>query len=194
MASSVPTAVQLADASPVSDQPVEQSTDIRRRSADNAASIVQTFLLPNSHGKCQRCCCECLLIVGVMLPLLGPLLGFCVAVPYLDLQFEEGSVIQPDTPCYGPQPTVCGATSSFDYYFWNISNPMEVCSSLCTTDRLYRLVSASHYAGHVKMATYGLSGYSHGAVVIRSGESQISRNWTIQLRGMAAICLLSSSA
>lgn len=124
MASSVPTA--FADESLADDQPVQQSTSYTRSSRDHAAPIVQTFLLPNSHGKCERCCCECLLIVGVMLPLLGPLLGLCVAVPYLDIQFEEGSVIQPDTACYGPQPTVCDAKSSFDYYFWNITNPTEV--------------------------------------------------------------------
>lgn len=124
MASNIPVVFgEPSDAQQAHDQ---QWLPSRRGSADDAASIIQTFLLPNSHGKCRRFCCECLLIVGFMLPLLGPLLGLCVFVPYLDLQFEEGSVIQPDTPCYGPNATVCDTTFRFDYYFWNITNPIEV--------------------------------------------------------------------
>lgn len=134
MADNIPVLSQ--DTSAVQDiaaQSHDQHRDVLPRgSADDAVSIIQTFLLPESHGRCRRFCCECLLIVGFMLPLLGPLLGLCVFVPYLDLQFEEGSVIQLDTPCYGPDPTVCDTTFSFDYYFWNITNPVEVrsCTSL----------------------------------------------------------------
>jgi hypothetical protein len=115
------------DTSAIAEQSHDQHQQPPRRgSEDDAVSIIQTFLLPDSHGRCRRFCCECLLIVGFMLPLLGPLLGLCVFVPFLDLQFEEGSVIQLDTPCYGPDPTICDTTFSFDYYFWNITNPVEV--------------------------------------------------------------------
>ena len=70
-----------------------------------------------------------------MLPLLGPLLGLCVFVPYFDLLFEEGNVIQPNTPCFGPEPAICPVSFKFDYFFWNITNAEEVrcaCPSLCT--------------------------------------------------------------
>jgi hypothetical protein len=67
-----------------------------------------------------------MLIVGLVLPLLGPLLGFCVFVPYFDLQFGEGSIVQPNTPCYGPTPAVCGGSFSFDCYFYNLTNTEEV--------------------------------------------------------------------
>lgn len=92
---------------------------------EEPSPIIQTYLLPVSHGKCRRFCCECMLIVGFVLPLLGPLLGFCVFVPYFDLQFGENSIVQPNTPCYGPTPAVCGGSFSFDYYFWNITNSEE---------------------------------------------------------------------
>ena len=61
-----------------------------------------------------------------MLPLLGPLLGLCVFVPYFDLLFEEGNVIQPDTPCFGDEPTICPVSFQFDYFFWNITNAEQV--------------------------------------------------------------------
>lgn len=88
-------------------------------------TIIDLYMLPQVHGGCRRFCCECLLVVGLMLPLLGPLLGLCVFVPYFSLLFEEGTIIQPDSPCYGA-PTLCGSTFSYDYYFWNITNAEEV--------------------------------------------------------------------
>ena len=129
MASDIP--VALEDSSVAQGVGAEQTLDHHKQpstrgSADDAAPIIQTFLLPESHGRCRRFCCECLLIVGFILPLLGPLLGLCVFGPFLDLQFEEGSVIQLDTPCYGPNPTVCDTQFNFDYYFWNVTNPTQV--------------------------------------------------------------------
>lgn len=97
-----------------------------RRPVDSSTVIIDTYLLPSSHGRCRRFCCECCLIVGLMLPLLGPLLGLCVFVPYFDLLFEEGNVIQPDTPCFGPDPAICPASFKFDYFFWNITNAEQV--------------------------------------------------------------------
>ncbi len=61
-----------------------------------------------------------------MLPLLGPLLGLCVFVPYFDLTFEEGNVIQPNSPCFGPDPEICPTSFKFDYFFWNITNAEQV--------------------------------------------------------------------
>ncbi len=97
-----------------------------RRAPDSSSVIIDTYLLPNSHGTCRRFCCECCLTLGCMLPLLGPLLGLCVFVPYFDLIFEEGNVIQPNTPCFGPDPGICPASFKFDYFFWNITNAEQV--------------------------------------------------------------------
>ena len=94
---------------------------------DEPPPTIQTYLLPRTHGTCRRFCCECMLIVGFVLLLLGPLLGFCVFVPYFDLLFAEGNIVQPDTPCYGPTPSVCASNFSFDYFFWNITNAEQVC-------------------------------------------------------------------
>ena len=93
-----------------------------RRPVDSSKPIIDSYLLPDSHGTCRRFCCECCLIVGLSLPLLGPLLGLCVFVPYFDLLFEEGNVIQPNAPCFSPAPGICPTSSKFDYYFWNITN------------------------------------------------------------------------
>ena len=97
-----------------------------RRPVDSSKPIIDSFLLPDSHGTCRRFCCECCLIVGLSLPLLGPLLGLCVFVPYFDLLFEEGNVIQPNAPCFSPAPGICPTSSKFDYYFWNITNAEQV--------------------------------------------------------------------
>ena len=95
--------------------------------SEEPSPIIQTYLLPGTHGTCRRFCCECMLVVGFVLPLLGPLLGFCVFVPYFDLLFGEGNIVQPSTPCYGPTPSVCASTFSIDYFFWNITNAEQVC-------------------------------------------------------------------
>ncbi len=97
-----------------------------RQPVDSSKPIIDSYLLPDSHGTCRRFCCECCLIVGLSLPLLGPLLGLCVFVPYFDLLFEEGNVIQPNAPCFSPAPGICPTSSKFDYYFWNITNAEEV--------------------------------------------------------------------
>ena len=97
-----------------------------RRPVDTSKPIIDSYLLPESHGTCRRFCCECLLIVGLSLPLLGPLLGLCVFVPYFDLLFEEGNVIQPNAPCYSNESSICPTSSKLDYYFWNITNAEQV--------------------------------------------------------------------
>ena len=105
-----------------------------RRAPDRSSVIVNSYLLPDSHGTCHRFCCECCLVLGCMLPLLGPLLGLCVFVPYFDLIFEEGNVIQPNTPCFGPEAEICPSSFKFDYFFWNITNAEQVscvCSRPC---------------------------------------------------------------
>ena len=101
---------------------------------DQAAPIIGLYMLPEVHGGCRQYCCECLLVVGILLPMLGPVLGLCVFAPYFSLLFEEGSIIQPDTPCYGPTPTTCEGTSTVDYYFWNITNPDEASSLYTRTE------------------------------------------------------------
>lgn len=131
----------MADSIPVAfPAPGTESHAAHRRKGgrlvDSDKAIIDTYLLPKSHGTCRRFCCECCLIVGCMLPLLGPLLGLCVFVPYFDLLFEEGNVIQPDTPCFGDEPTICPVSFQFDYFFWNITNAEQVrqqahCSLLC---------------------------------------------------------------
>ena len=83
-----------------------------------------------------------------MLPLLGPLLGLCVFVPYFDLTFEEGNVIQPNSPCFGPDPEICPTSFKFDYFFWNITNAEQVrCAPPLISLQTFFMhrYSASHY-------------------------------------------------
>lgn len=74
-----------------------------------------------------------MVVLGVMLPWIGPAFGLCVMTPIVLLTIENGKIITADQDCFGTGPlgnaTQCPAESYFDYYFWNITNPEEVMST-----------------------------------------------------------------
>ena len=65
-------------------------------------------------------------MLGLFLPLLGPLIGLCAIAPLIELAILDSGVITPSTNCYNTTPVVCTDEVYFDYYFWNITNPVEV--------------------------------------------------------------------
>ncbi len=114
--------------------------------------IVRTYLIPNEHGTCKRYWAEFILVVGLVLPWMGPIGSLCVASPFIKLGVQQSQVkclqstsylsgylvnilyvlleslqvITPDTDCFGSAYAVCDAESYFDYYFWNVTNAAEV--------------------------------------------------------------------
>ena len=54
--------------------------------------IVRTYLIPNEHGTCKRYWAEFLLVVGLILPWMGPLGSLCVASPFIKLGVQESQV------------------------------------------------------------------------------------------------------
>ena len=117
--------------------------------------IVRTYLIPNEHGTCKKYWAELVLVVGLVLPWMGPIGSLCVASPFIKLGVQQSQVtcgtsqnahslclpvspaanmmvfggyqvITPDTDCFGSAYAVCNAESYFDYYFWNVTNAQEV--------------------------------------------------------------------
>ena len=93
----------------------------------NRNELLQGYLLPGVHGTYRRYFLELCIVAGLLLPWLGPVLGLAVLTPIVLLTVENGKVIDSTTDCFGggTGPTTCPATSYFDYYFWNITNPNE---------------------------------------------------------------------
>lgn len=89
---------------------------------------LQGYLLPNVHGTFRRYLLELLVVAGLLLPWIGPAFGLAVMTPIVLLTVQNGKVVTPESDCFsgGTGPATCPATSYFDYYFWNISNPAEV--------------------------------------------------------------------
>ena len=88
----------------------------------------QGYLLPEVHGTYRRYVLELLLVLGLLLPWIGPLFGLAVMTPIVLLTVQNGKIITTERDCFGGglKAVQCPAQSYFDYYFWNITNPTEV--------------------------------------------------------------------
>ena len=97
----------------------------------NGNDLLQGYLLTGVHGTYRQYFLELCIVAGLLLPWLGPILGLAVLTPIVLLTVEDGKVIDSTTDCFGggTGPTNCSATSYFDYYFWNITNPNEASPS-----------------------------------------------------------------
>ena len=73
---------------------------------------------------------ELMVVLGLMVPWIGPAFGLGVMTPIVLLTVQNGKVITTEQDCFGVEasgnPTDCPAESYFDYYFWNITNPDQV--------------------------------------------------------------------
>lgn len=80
------------------------------------------------HGTYRRYILELLVVLGLLLPWIGPLFGLAIMTPIVLLTVQNGKIITTERDCFGGglTPTQCPAESYFDYYFWNITNPAEV--------------------------------------------------------------------
>ncbi len=54
--------------------------------------IVRTYLIPNEHGSCRRYWAEFVLVVGLVLPWMGPIGSLCVASPFIKLGVQQSQV------------------------------------------------------------------------------------------------------
>lgn len=100
-----------------------------------AFHFLQGYLLPGDHDTYRRYVLELLVVLGLLLPWIGPLFGLAVMTPIVLLTVEDEKIITTETDCFGggQTPSLCPAQSYFDYYFWNITNPLEVRDVLRTT-------------------------------------------------------------
>jgi len=90
--------------------------------------VVQGYLAPGVHGTYRQYVLELLVVLGLLLPWIGPLFGRAVMTPIVLLTVQNGKIITKERDCFGGGvgPTECPAESYFDYYFWNITNPNQV--------------------------------------------------------------------
>ena len=93
---------------------------------------IRTYLYEQEHGTFRRYLLEACVVLGVFLPWVAPLIGLCAIAPIVQLALLDSRVITPSADCYGPEGGVCNNEVYFDYYFWNITNPVEVSPALCS--------------------------------------------------------------
>lgn len=93
---------------------------------------VQSYLLPGEHGTYRRYVLELLIVLGALLPWMGPVFGLVIMTPTVLLTVQNGKTITTERDCFAPGigPIKCPATSYLDYYFWNLTNPYEVRTDL----------------------------------------------------------------
>ena len=65
-------------------------------------------------------------MLGLVLPWFGPMSGLFVISPIMEMDVLESRWITKDTQCFMDPVNVCNATSQYQYYFWNITNPDQV--------------------------------------------------------------------
>jgi hypothetical protein len=96
--------------------------------------VVQGYLAPGVHGTYRQYVLELLVVLGLLLPWIGPLFGRAVMTPIVLLTVQNGKIITTERDCFGGGvgPTECPADSYFDYYFWNITNPDQVSHNYTT--------------------------------------------------------------
>lgn len=94
----------------------------------NFVTCWQGYLQPKVHGTYRKYVLELLVVLGLLLPWIGPLFGLAVMTPIVLLTIQNEKIITTERDCFGGGnvPTQCPAESYFDYYFWNITNPAEV--------------------------------------------------------------------
>ena len=90
--------------------------------------VIRTYLLSGDHGTLRRYLLELCLIVGLIIPWFGPLLGLCGIAPLIDLDIMERAVITPSSSCYSTagNGTVCDDRRFYEYHFWNLTNAEQV--------------------------------------------------------------------
>lgn len=89
-------------------------------------AVIRTYFPTELPGhSCRRWTMEFLVVAGLILPLLGPLLGLTIVNPLFNYYIAKATVLTPDTDCLGGN-AVCEAHSTFEYYFWNLTNYDEV--------------------------------------------------------------------
>lgn len=90
--------------------------------------MLQGYLLPKVHGTYRRYFLELLVVAGLLLPWIGPAFGLAIMTPIVLLTVQNSKIITTERDCFrgGVGPTTCPATSYFDYYFWNLTNPDQV--------------------------------------------------------------------
>lgn len=69
-------------------------------------------------------------MMGLILPWFGPLVGLFVISPLIEMGIAESRQLTAQTQCLENAVNICDATSTFEYFFWNITNPDEVCRPL----------------------------------------------------------------
>lgn len=69
-------------------EPVFESDD---EDAEGVGSnpVVRTYLIPNEHGTCKRYWAEFVLVVGLVLPWMGPIGSLCIASPFIKLGVQQ---------------------------------------------------------------------------------------------------------
>ena len=65
-------------------------------------------------------------MMGLILPWFGPLVGLFVISPLIEMGLAESRQLTADSQCFKNAVNVCDSSSTFEYYFWNITNPDEV--------------------------------------------------------------------
>lgn len=66
-------------------------------------------------------------MAGLLLPWFGPGVGLFIISPIIEMGLAESRQLTVDTQCLkSPDMNLCDSTSTFEYYFWNISNPDQV--------------------------------------------------------------------
>lgn len=87
-------------------------------------------MLQGEHGTLRRYFLELLVVLGLLIPWIGPAFGLGVMTPIVLLTVQNGKIITSDQDCFGTAlsgtAVTCPAESYFDYFFWNITNPAEV--------------------------------------------------------------------
>lgn len=75
---------------------------------------------------------EFCVVMGFLIPWVSPLIGLGILTPFVKLGLMQSNIITAATPIYGAGVIPWNLTSYYDYYFWNITNPLEVESqTLC---------------------------------------------------------------
>ncbi len=65
-------------------------------------------------------------MAGLLLPWFGPGVGLFVISPLIEMGLVESRQLTVDTQCLKAGVNLCDSTSTFEYFFWNITNPDQV--------------------------------------------------------------------
>lgn len=71
--------------------------------------------------------------LGLVLPWFGPMVGLFVTSPIIEMGIAQSRWLTKDTQCFKEDVNQCNGTSTYQYYFWNLTNPDEVLRTFCAS-------------------------------------------------------------